>query len=141
MWRIVHKETGKVIKINKGFYQSRAVVIRALKTSRVLTELGLVWADVHLVDYWGRTMDELTSVAVSEGLYALRHREGWYWQQPRSQKVWYSSAAALDRAWAVNEKHARQIEDRKPFADPGKQGFQLVQGLADGEVKVYPCRY
>jgi len=144
MWRMIHKETGKVILVNdttKGFYQSRAAVVRAVKTSGVLRDLGLTWSQIDLVDHWGRTMAERSSVAVVEGQYALRHREGWYWVNPGSGKVWYHTTQVLDTVWNTSEIWLRQMEDRARYTDLGKAGFQLVQGLPNGEVKVYPCRY
>jgi len=144
MWRMIHKETGKVILVNgttKGHYQTRAAVVRAVKTSGVLRDLGLTWGQIDLVDHWGRTMAERTAVPVAEGQYALRHREGWYWCYPDSGRVWYATAQTLDNVWRTGETWTAQIENRPKAKHPGEQGFQLVKGLPDGEVKVYPCRY
>jgi len=136
---MIHKETGKQLRTNDtstGIYRNEARVVQALKTSGLLRDLGLTWADIELVDYWGRKMADLRAVPVAEGLFALRHREGWYWQQPYSKRIWYATGASLEGAWRVNERHARHIENRRAYTTPDKQGFSMVQGLPDGEVKV-----
>lgn len=143
-WRIIHKATGKQITVNDtstGIYQSRAAVIRACKVSRVLPDLGLTWADIDLCDHLGQTMEARANVDVVPGKYALRHKEGWYWMHPGSRKIWYSAPRAIDNAWPEIERWMAQIERRKVFRGPGQLGFQLVQGLEDGSVKVYPHRY
>ena len=144
MWHIVNRKTDQQISINdtsKGFYQSRASVIRALKTSGVLADLGLCWNDVELRDHWGASMKDRASVAILENKFALRHTEKWYWVNPGSKRIWYPSANSLDGAWLQGETWLRQIEDRARYLNPGKAGFQLVKGLDNGDVTVYLCRY
>lgn len=144
MWHIIEKKSNRQIVINdtsRGYYQSRTAVIRALKTSRVLVDLGLCWNDILLVDHWGQSMKDRMSVDVVVDRYALRHREGWYWINPGSQRIWYPSAASLDGAWLQGETWLRQIEDRARHTNPGRAGFQLVKGGESGDVTVYLCRY
>ena len=144
MWHIIHRETDKPILINgtcKGFYQSRAAVIRALKTSGALTDLGLCWKDVQLRDHWGRSIEDRTSVAILENQFSLRHKEGWYWVYPNSKRIWYPTANSLDGAWAQGEQILARIEGRARYLNPGKAGFQLVKGQKHDDVTVYLCRY
>ena len=144
MWHIVNRQTDKQIVINdtcRGFYQSRASVVRALKTSRVLADLGLCWNDVILRDHWGQSMEDRASVAILANRFALRHTENWYWVNPGSKRIWYRSASVLDGAWKQGELWLRQIEGRSGYVNPGRAGFQLVKGLDNGDVTVYLCRY
>ena len=144
MWHIVEKKTGKPILINdtcRGFYQSRASVVRALKTSGALVDLGICWKDVELRDHWGRTMEDRASVAILANRFALRHKEGWYWVYPNTNRIWYPSANSLDGAWKQGEFLLWQIEKRAPYLNPGKAGFQLVKGLDNNDVTIYLCRY
>lgn len=141
---MIEKSTGKQIRVNdtcKGFYQTRAAVVRAVKTSGILRDLGLTWGQIDLVDHWGRTMAERSAVDVQEGRYALQHKEGWFWAYPGSNRVWYKTSQAVDAAWKTGETLLRQMEGRKAYADPDRAGFQLVLGLPDGTLKVYPCRF
>ena len=144
MWHIINKQNNRPIVINdtsRGFYQSRAAVIRALKTSGVLTDLGLCWNDVQLRDHWGRSMRDRASTAILVDRFSLRHKEGWFWVYPNTERIWYSSAAALDGAWAQGERILARIESRAVYENPGRAGFQLVKGGPNGDVTVYLCRY
>jgi len=136
---MIHKETGKQLRTNDtstGLYRDETRVIQALKTSGLLRDLGLRWDDIELVDYWGRKMVDLRAVAAQEGRYALRHREGWYWQHPHSKRIWYAQRGPLEIAWRVNETHARQLEGRAAYRTPDKQGLEMVRGLPDGQIQV-----
>jgi len=118
-------------------YQSRDRAIVALKVSGMMAKQGLLWDDLELVNERGHTMSEMTAWPVTEGCYALRHREGWYWMNCYTKRVWYKTLQALDRAWTGCEAEAPIRESRKPRT-VARSGFMAIRGLASGEVEELP---
>jgi hypothetical protein len=138
MWWIKVKKTDQILQLRsrgKYGYYSRSRAVTALKSSGILHEEGLLFSDLELVNRLGMTMAEMTIYPVEVG-YALRHREGWYWIHPTSRRVWYGRPGDAEGRWRETEKKYALSEGRKARTRPDRAGFDMVQGVANGQTIV-----
>lgn len=150
MWWIKHKPTGNIVVINKRTgraqlgaeyvlgYLTQSNAINAIKQHGLMQAEGWQWEDLELVNGLGYTMDEIRAYAVQEGRYALRHREGWYWMNPSTRRVWYAKPDRAETAFKLVEPAEASVQNRAIRRLAGKRnaGFFMVRGLADGQVEV-----
>jgi len=138
MWWIRVKKTDQILQLRSrgtyGYY-SRSRAITALKSSGIMHNEGLIWSDLELVNRLRMTMAEMLIFPVDVG-FALRHKEGWYWINPGSRRVWYGRPGDAERCWNVHERDYAYKEHRPNRMRPDRGGFQMVQGVANGETIV-----
>ena len=134
MYWIRVKKTDQILQLRArgtyGYY-SRGRAITALKSSCVLADEGLLFSDVELVNRLRLSMAEMTIYPVEVG-YALRHKEGWYWINPSSRRVWFGRPGDAERCWNSTERKYAGSEKRPARMRPDKGGFEMVQGVANG---------
>lgn len=149
MWWIRHKPSGEVLRINERHqgcpqlgrrfylgYQSLAYAVLAIKQHGLMQVKGWHWRDLELVNDLGLTMDEMKAVEVKAGGYALRHREGWYWMNLSTRRIWYAKPDRAEAAWTQEEAGDAAFQMRKVRKLTAKRRFDMVLGLAGGAVEV-----
>lgn len=134
MWWIKIKKSGQILQLRsrgKYGYFSRGRAITALKSSCFLHENGMVYSELELINRLGLTIEQMIAYPVEVG-YGLRHKEGWYWINPSTQRVWFGRPGDAERCWNMNERDYAYKENRRDRKRPDKGGFEMVQGVANG---------